>query len=128
MVFINYILLLSSILFVSSCSSIDLSFFNGDTTPWDSPEGQSFKKTFIKNCNESLDRLKFCLKESNEKASYDTISYKLNLLKDSYCDCMFEKIILKYPTYGSIVPDLWKYRFKLSEAKRECGVCYQRPQ
>ena len=112
---ISYITLLISFLIISSCSKIDLSFFNRDATPWDSPEGQSFKKAFIKNCNDSLDRLKFCGPEPEE-------------LKDLYCDCMFEKIVLKYPTYGSITYELWEYRFKLSEEKQECGICYLPPE
>ena len=110
---IKLIILLGAVFIFFSCSSIDLSFFNGDTTPWDSPEGQSFKKAFIKNCNDSLDRLKFCRPEES---------------KDSYCDCMFEKIALKYPTYGSITYELWEYRFKLSKEKQECGVCYLPPE
>ena len=108
------ITLLSSFLILSSCSSIDLSFFNGDTTPWDSSEGQSFKKSFIENCNKNLDDIRFSPKKA----------------KDLYCDCMFQKIVLEYPTYGSLLPDLWEYRRRpfIFKAKRECGVWYPPPQ
>ena len=107
---IKLIILLGAVFIFSSCVEITALFLEDtpEKSPWNSASGELFKETFIKGCMKKSKFRKAGIEIDVSQISRDT--------KDSYCNCVLQRIISKY----EFVDDIGYMDALSDQAWKEC--------